>query len=79
MDVNDSRRHLMEQFLQDKQRLGELAFEDIDKVCELGAGNGGVVWKVTHRTSKVTMAQKVRPQNEILNDPRFCIEREREI
>ena len=59
MDLNDPSRQRMEKFLREKQCLGELSFDDIEKVCELGAGNGGVVWKVVHRSSNVVMAQKV--------------------
>ena len=60
LDLDDPSRKRMEKFLQEKQCLGELSFDDIEKVCELGAGNGGVVWKVVHRSSNVIMAQKVR-------------------
>ena len=33
--------------------------EDFEKLGELGAGNGGVVTKVRHKTSKLVMARKV--------------------
>ena len=43
----------------DLQQIGELLEEDFDKLGELGAGNGGVVTRVQHRTSKLVMARKV--------------------
>ena len=36
-----------------------LGAEDLEKLSELGFGNGGVVWKVRHRQSNLVMARKV--------------------
>lgn len=35
--------------------------DDFEKISELGAGNGGVVFKVSHKPSGLVMARKVRP------------------
>lgn len=39
--------------------LSELNEEMLEKMCELGHGNGGVVHKVMHKPSKVIMARKL--------------------
>ena len=46
--------------LTQKAQVGELKDEDFDPICELGAGNGGVVNKVRHKPSGLVMARKVR-------------------
>ena len=40
--------------------MGELKDDDFEKICELGAGNGGVVFKVSHKPSGLIMARKVQ-------------------
>ena len=37
--------------------------EDFKMICELGAGNGGVVAQVLHKPSNIIMARKVRWTN----------------
>ena len=59
MDIEDQHRVALEQFLTQKKEIGELKAQDFHKVAELGCGNGGVVWKVLHKPSNVTMARKV--------------------
>jgi hypothetical protein len=49
----------MEFFLCQKEKIGELSDDDFEKLGELGAGNGGVVMKVRHRSSGLIMARKV--------------------
>jgi serine/threonine protein kinase len=39
---------------------GELNGDDLEKLSELGCGNGGVVMKVRHKPSGIIMARKVR-------------------
>nr|4AN2_A Chain A, Dual Specificity Mitogen-activated Protein Kinase Kinase 1 [Homo sapiens]4AN3_A Chain A, DUAL SPECIFICITY MITOGEN-ACTIVATED PROTEIN KINASE KINASE 1 [Homo sapiens]4AN9_A Chain A, DUAL SPECIFICITY MITOGEN-ACTIVATED PROTEIN KINASE KINASE 1 [Homo sapiens]4ANB_A Chain A, DUAL SPECIFICITY MITOGEN-ACTIVATED PROTEIN KINASE KINASE 1 [Homo sapiens] len=39
--------------------LGELKDDDFEKISELGAGNGGVVFKVSHKPSGLVMARKL--------------------
>uniref|UniRef100_A0A8C5R514 Dual specificity mitogen-activated protein kinase kinase 1 n=1 Tax=Leptobrachium leishanense TaxID=445787 RepID=A0A8C5R514_9ANUR len=46
-------------FLTQKQKVGELKDDDFEKVSELGAGNGGVVFKVSYRPSSLIMARKL--------------------
>jgi len=59
MDIEEQHRIALEQFLAQKKEIGELKAQDFQKVDELGCGNGGVVWKVLHKPSNVTMARKV--------------------
>ncbi|XP_065837118.1 dual specificity mitogen-activated protein kinase kinase 1-like [Oscarella lobularis] len=37
----------------------DLRDEDLERLCELGAGNGGVVEKVRHRPTQIVMARKL--------------------
>src|SRR6218665_1349161 len=61
LDLDTEQRNRLEQFLSQKQTIGELSNDDFEKLQELGAGNGGVVWSVRHRSSRLTMARKVMP------------------
>ena len=47
-----------EQFKIDKM-FQNLTSADFDNVAPLGAGNGGVVWRVKHKASGLLMARKV--------------------
>ena len=61
MKLDDTTRRRLESFLEQKQRVGGLLqAEDLDKLGELGAGNGGVVVKVRHKPTGIIMARKVR-------------------
>ncbi|CAD5124327.1 DgyrCDS12619 [Dimorphilus gyrociliatus] len=60
LNLDDKQRNRLEHFLSDKAKIGEvLNAEDFEKMGELGAGNGGVVWKVRHKNSKLVMARKL--------------------
>ena len=59
LEMNDEQRARLEQFLTQKQLVGEMATEDFEKLGELGSGNGGVVWKVKHKPTNLIMARKV--------------------
>ena len=59
LDIDDQQRQRLEQFLTQKQTVGELTADVFDKIGELGAGNGGVVMKVLHRPTSLVMARKV--------------------
>ena len=64
MEIDDQKmeeqhRVALDQFLTQKKEIGELKAQDFEKISELGCGNGGVVWKVLHKPSNVTMARKV--------------------
>nr|7F2X_A Chain A, MEK1 F11 [Homo sapiens] len=52
-------RKRLEAFLTQKQKVGELKDDDFEKISELGAGNGGVVFKVSHKPSGLVMARKL--------------------
>ena len=59
-ELDEEQRRRLEQFLTQKQQVGELTSDDhFEKLGELGAGNGGVVVKVLHKPSSLIMARKV--------------------
>lgn len=61
LGMDDTQRKRMEFFLCQKEKIGgELKDDDFEKLGELGAGNGGVVMKVRHKSSGLIMARKVR-------------------
>ena len=60
MNINDTQRERLQEFLVIKEKVGELQHEDFKKLGELGAGNGGVVAKVLHRPCEQVMARKVQ-------------------
>lgn len=57
--MNDTEKKRLETFLCQKITIGELTDDDLEKLGELGAGNGGVVMKVRHKKSGYIMARKV--------------------
>ncbi|XP_028679213.1 dual specificity mitogen-activated protein kinase kinase 1 [Erpetoichthys calabaricus] len=59
LELDEQQRKRLEAFLTQKQKVGELKDDDFEKICELGAGNGGVVIKVSHRPSGLIMARKL--------------------
>lgn len=59
LDMDDTQRKRMEFFLCQKEKIGELSDDDFEKLGELGAGNGGVVMKVRHKSSGLIMARKL--------------------
>lgn len=66
LELDEQQRKRLEAFLTQKQKVGELKDDDFEKICELGAGNGGVVFKVSHRPSGLIMARKVTLPRSIL-------------
>ena len=62
IETTEEQKKRLEEFLGVKGRIGELKEgdeDDFEKICELGAGNGGVVHRVRHRTSATMMAKKM--------------------
>lgn len=59
LDLDEQQKKRLEAFLTQKANLGELKDDDFHHICELGAGNGGVVNKVCHKPSGLVMARKV--------------------
>ncbi|XP_066503866.1 dual specificity mitogen-activated protein kinase kinase 2a [Hoplias malabaricus] len=59
LDLDEQQRKRLEAFLTQKAQVGELKDDDFDPICELGAGNGGVVHKVRHKPSRLVMARKL--------------------
>lgn len=73
--LEEQQRKHLEAFLTQKQKVGELKDDDFEKISELGAGNGGVVFKVSCKPSSLVMARKlihleIKPtiQNQIIRD-----------
>uniref|UniRef100_A0AC34QUD5 Protein kinase domain-containing protein n=1 Tax=Panagrolaimus sp. JU765 TaxID=591449 RepID=A0AC34QUD5_9BILA len=68
----------LQNFLSQKKQLfelGELCEDELERICELGHGNGGVVHKMRHKKTGLTMARKlvhleVKPsvRNQILKE-----------
>lgn len=59
LELDEQQQKRLEAFLTQKQKVGELKDDDFEKISELGAGNGGVVFKVSHKPSGLVMARKV--------------------
>ncbi|XP_022097416.1 dual specificity mitogen-activated protein kinase kinase 1-like [Acanthaster planci] len=62
MELDETQMERLKTFLTLKEKVlavGELSGDDFEKLDELGAGNGGVVTKVLHKPSNLTMARKL--------------------
>uniref|UniRef100_A0A673AK80 Dual specificity mitogen-activated protein kinase kinase 2 n=1 Tax=Sphaeramia orbicularis TaxID=375764 RepID=A0A673AK80_9TELE len=59
LDLDEQQKKRLEAFLTQKAKVGELKDDDFHRICELGAGNGGVVNKECHRPSGIIMARKL--------------------
>uniref|UniRef100_A0A3Q3VK29 Dual specificity mitogen-activated protein kinase kinase 2 n=1 Tax=Mola mola TaxID=94237 RepID=A0A3Q3VK29_MOLML len=68
LDLDEQQRKRLEAFLTQKAQVGELKDEDFDPICELGAGNGGVVNKVRHKPSGLVMARKIIRELQVLHE-----------
>lgn len=65
MDLDEQQKKRLEAFLTQKAKVRELKDDDFHHICELGAGNGGVVNKVCHKPSGLVMARKVSGVNSV--------------
>lgn len=59
LDLDEQQKKRLEAFLTQKAKVGEMRDDDFQRICELGAGNGGVVNKECHKPSGTIMARKV--------------------
>jgi hypothetical protein len=59
LEITDTQRDKLAEFLKLKKTVGEIANEDLSVVSELGSGNGGVVLKVRHKSTGSILAKKV--------------------
>ncbi|VDM37212.1 unnamed protein product [Toxocara canis] len=61
MALTEPQKQRMQEWIKEKKLvpLSELNEEMLEKMCELGHGNGGVVHQVMHKPSKVIMARKL--------------------
>ncbi|XP_034559186.1 dual specificity mitogen-activated protein kinase kinase 2b isoform X1 [Notolabrus celidotus] len=67
LDLDEQQKKRLEAFLTQKAKVGELRDDDFQRVCELGAGNGGVVNKECHKPSGIIMARKVHWYTIVIN------------
>lgn len=59
LDIDENARNRIKVFLRQKGKMGEIRDEDLEKLGELGKGNGGVVMKVCHKPTGIIMARKL--------------------
>ncbi|XP_031625618.1 dual specificity mitogen-activated protein kinase kinase dSOR1-like [Contarinia nasturtii] len=59
LDVDEPALNRIKIFLSQKEQMGEIRDEDLEKLGELGSGNGGVVMKVRHIPTQLIMARKM--------------------
>uniref|UniRef100_A0A1I7VY58 mitogen-activated protein kinase kinase n=2 Tax=Loa loa TaxID=7209 RepID=A0A1I7VY58_LOALO len=61
MTLTEPQKQRMQEWIKEKKLvpLNELNEDMLEKMCELGHGNGGVVSKVMHKPSKIIMARKL--------------------
>lgn len=59
LEMDDTERKRIKVFLSQKEKIGELSDDDLEKLGELGSGNGGVVMKVRHIPTTLIMARKL--------------------
>lgn len=59
LDMDENARMRIKVFLSQKEKIGELSDQDLEKLGELGSGNGGVVMKVRHKPTGLIMARKM--------------------
>lgn len=59
LDINDQQKQRLREFLEQKEKIGDLMPEDLKGLGEIGSGNGGVVTKVEHKPTKLLMARKL--------------------
>lgn len=59
LEIDEDARKRLKAFLSQKEKIGELNDDDLEKLGELGSGNGGVVMKVRHVPTQLIMARKL--------------------
>ncbi|CAF3793927.1 unnamed protein product [Rotaria socialis] len=62
LDCTDKQKDRMEEFFNSKRAMGELKHDDLVNICELGQGNGGIVWKVRHKGIYLEVKPAVKNQ-----------------
>ena len=59
-NLDEDQKTRLEEFLRDKGKItSNLKTEDFKEILELGKGNGGVVYKETHKPTGLIMARKL--------------------
>ena len=59
LDITEKQKDKLEEFLNQREKIGDLVNDDLSVEGELGSGNGGVVLKVRHKKTQTVMAKKV--------------------
>ncbi|XP_061577766.1 dual specificity mitogen-activated protein kinase kinase 1 isoform X2 [Cololabis saira] len=68
LELDEQQRKRLEAFLTQKQKVGELKDDDFEKICELGAGNGGVVFKLIHLEIKPAIRNQIIRELQVLHE-----------
>ncbi|XP_031623286.1 dual specificity mitogen-activated protein kinase kinase dSOR1-like [Contarinia nasturtii] len=58
LDVDEYAQNRLKLFLKQREEIGEIRADDLEKIGEIGSGNGGSVMKVRHIPTQLIMAQK---------------------
>lgn len=59
LDMSETERSRLKLFVDQRDSIGDIRDEDLEKLGELGSGNGGVVMKVRHIPTQLIMARKM--------------------
>jgi mitogen-activated protein kinase kinase 1 len=59
LQISEAERDQLQEFLKNKKEVGGLNAQDLERICVLGSGNGGVVMKVRHKRTNFVMARKM--------------------
>jgi mitogen-activated protein kinase kinase 1 len=59
LDITEKQKDKLEEFLNQREKIGDLVPDDLTVEGELGSGNGGVVLKVRHKKTGTVMAKKL--------------------
>ena len=59
LQLSEAQKERLEEFLAQRQKVGEMSADEFVRLSELGVGNGGVVTQVLHKPSELIMARKV--------------------
>lgn len=59
LNVDENAMNRLKNFLSQREKMGGIIDVDLEKLSELGSGNGGVVMKVRHKPTQLIMALKI--------------------
>ncbi|CAF3375526.1 unnamed protein product [Rotaria socialis] len=67
LDCTDKQKDRMEEFFNSKRAMGELKHDDLVNICELGQGNGGIVWKGIYLEVKPAVKNQIVRELKVLD------------